>query len=90
MGYAVSVKSRSKDGKPTGWKARGPLEALGLRPLVNGQVVKRPRGRAFPKFAGLEPSNHQAGATHHIDVVRARNAGILQDCTRPVSREEQQ
>jgi len=47
LGYAVEVCGLTQDGQPRGWRATGPLEALRLRRLVEGQVVSRRRGRGF-------------------------------------------
>ena len=59
LGYAVEVCGRTSTGAPRGWRARAPLDALRLRTLVDGQVVKRRRGRGFDqprrKLAGPEP-----------------------------------
>jgi hypothetical protein len=58
LGYAVQICGRTQAGEPRGWRSRAPLEALRLRKLVDGQVVKRQRGRGFPvaprKLAAVE------------------------------------
>jgi hypothetical protein len=48
LGYDVEVSGRTQAGEPRSWKAQGPAEALRLRKVVNGQVVKRRRGAGFP------------------------------------------
>jgi hypothetical protein len=44
LGYSVEVCGRTQAGEARGWRAQAPLEALRLRKLVGGQVVKRRRG----------------------------------------------
>ena len=47
LGYAVELFSWNQAGEPRSWRAEAPLEAVRLRRLVDGQVVKRPRGLSF-------------------------------------------
>jgi hypothetical protein len=59
LGYAVEVCGRTQAGEPRAWRAQTPLEALRLRKVVDGEVVKRRRGRGFGlearKLADAEP-----------------------------------
>lgn len=47
LGYLVEAVSHTEAGKPRGWRARAPVDALRFRRLVNGQLVSRRRGRSF-------------------------------------------
>jgi hypothetical protein len=48
LGYDVEIAGRTPAGEPRSWKTQGPVEALRLRKVVSGQVVKRRRGAGFP------------------------------------------
>ena len=71
-GYAVEASDRTRDGEPRGWEATAPLEALRLRKLEHGQVVRRRRGRSFAagprKFAG-------PGRVTRVEGVESRGQG---------------
>jgi hypothetical protein len=62
LGYAVEVVGRTPTGAPRSWRSRAPIEALRLRKLINGHVVKRRRGLGFAlpqrKLAGPEHPSH--------------------------------
>ena len=63
LGYTVEVCGRTQAGEPRGWQARAPLEALRLRRLVDGQVVKRRGGVSnlvkSPYQGASEPRPHR-------------------------------
>ena len=67
LGYSVEVSGRTQSGEPRGWRARAPLEALRLRRLVNGKVIRHRRGRGFAgpprKLAGADLQPHTDGET---------------------------
>jgi hypothetical protein len=74
LGYPVEVCARTQVGKPRSWKARAPIEALTLRKLQNGQIVRRPRGRSFGlgrrKLAASDHRSRQEGSRgrfHRVD-----------------------
>jgi hypothetical protein len=49
-GYPVTVYRRDQDGRPVGWAAEVPLDAIRYRRVEDGQVMKRPghrKGRVF-------------------------------------------
>jgi hypothetical protein len=78
LGYAVEICSRTSTGAPRGWRAQAPLDALRLRRLVDGQVMKRRRGRGFGpeprKFAMAEGRNEPLRPSHAPAVIRSQES----------------
>ena len=72
LGYAVEVCTRAQDGKARSWQASGPLDALRLRKLVNGQLAKRRRGRSF-NSRKLALPKHQPVSQRHLGQGRGQS-----------------
>ena len=62
MGYDIEVVSFDAAGEPTGWQSTAPIEAIRLRRLVNGRIVKRAGGRGRP-FQPSRPANRRSSST---------------------------
>lgn len=63
LGFAVEVCGRTQAGEARGWQAPAPLAAIRLRKLVDGNVVRRRRGRSFGsrKLATKEHQSRSVG-----------------------------
>jgi hypothetical protein len=68
LGYEVAVCGRTPAGEARGWRAEAPRDAVRLRKMEHGQLVRRRRGRSFVSRklaeATHQPVSKAPGAKH--------------------------